>query len=234
MNMQGKDDTPGSKAPAPESEQTDGADAAASGDAVALETGDAGAAPAPLEAEQAAALAAARAQAGEYKDQLLRALAETENVRRRTQRDRDEALKYAIAGFAKDLLVVADNLRRALDAIPKEALAGDEALRTLATGVEMTERLLQGAFERHNLKRIEPIGEKFDSHLHQAVFEVPGSGQPAGTVVQLLETGYQLHDRLLRPAMVGVAKAEPAAKGGNGAAPAAGNSGSDEPSGSAG
>jgi molecular chaperone GrpE len=175
-----------------------------------------------LELERA--LAEANGKIAELKDQVLRALAETENVRRRVQRDRDDAVKYAASGFAKDLLPVADNLRRALDAIPKEALETDEALRTLATGVEMTERLLLAAFERHQIKRIEALGQKFDSNLHQAMFEVPGSGQPAGTVVQVMEAGYTIHDRLLRPALVGIAKAEPAA-GGNGAAPATNGSG---------
>jgi len=172
-----------------------------------------------MEGEQVAALigkleqarADAEAKAADLKDQLLRALAETENVRRRVQRDRDESLKYATTGLAKDMLPVADNLRRALDAIPQEALVNDEALRNLKTGVEMTERLLQAALERHQVKRIAPIGQKFDSNFHQAMFEVPGTGQPAGTVVQVLEDGYTIHDRLLRPALVGVAKAEPAA-----------------------
>jgi len=169
-----------------------------------------------MESEQVAALvgkleqarAEAEAKVADLKDQLLRALAETENVRRRVQRDRDDAVKYATTGLAKDLLPVADNLRRALAAIPQEALANDEALRNLKTGVEMTERLLQTAFERHQVKRIAPLGEKFDSHFHQAMFEVPGTGQPAGTVVQVLEDGYTIHDRLLRPALVGVAKAD--------------------------
>jgi molecular chaperone GrpE len=162
------------------------------------------------EAELEAALATAETKVAELKDQMLRALAEAENSRRRAQRDVEERLKFATQDFAKDLLPVADNLRRAIEAIPKEALAIDEALRNFATGVEMTERLLQGAFERNKMTRLEPVGEKFDSHLHQAVFEVPNSGQPAGTVVQLLEAGYLLHDRLLRPAMVGVAKADSA------------------------
>jgi molecular chaperone GrpE len=171
------------------------------------------------------ALAEANGKVAELKDQVLRALAETENVRRRVQRDRDEALKYATSGFAKELLPVADNLRRALDAIPKDALETDEALRTLATGVEMTERLLLAALERHQIRRIEALGQKFDSNLHQAMFEVPGSGRPAGTVVQVMESGYTIHDRLLRPALVAVAKAEPAASTGNGAAPTTNGSG---------
>lgn len=179
----------------------------------------AGDATSSLVAELTEALAAAEKKAEEHREQMLRALAETENVRRRIQRDRDEAVKFATTGLAKDVLPVADNLRRALDAIPKEALEADEALRNLATGVEMTERLLLGALERHQIKRIDAQGQKFDSNLHQAMFEVPGSGQPAGTVVQVMENGYTIHDRLLRPALVGVAKADPAAPSGNGAAP---------------
>jgi molecular chaperone GrpE len=183
--------------------------------------------PAQVAAELGRALADANAKIAELKDQNLRALAETENVRRRVQRDRDEALKFATTGLAKDLLPVADNLRRALDAIPKDALEKDEALRNFATGVEMTERLLLAALERHQIKRIEALGQKFDSNLHQAMFEVPGSGQPAGTVVQVLEAGYTIHDRLLRPALVGIAKAEaaPAPPGGNGAVPTTNGSG---------
>ncbi len=176
-------------------------------------------------AELQKALAESETRVAELKDQLLRALAETENVRRRVQRDRDEALKFATTGLAKDLLPVADNLRRALDAIPKDALETDEALRNLATGVEMTERLLQAALDRHQIKRIEALGQKFDSNLHQAMFEVLGTGQPAGTVVQVLEAGYTINDRLLRPALVGIAKAEAAASGGNGAAPTTNGSG---------
>lgn len=171
------------------------------------------------------ALADANTKIAELKDQNLRALAETENVRRRVQRDRDEALKFATTGLAKDLLPVADNLRRALDAIPKDAIEKDEALRSFATGVEMTERLLLAALDRHQIKRIEATGQKFDSNLHQAMFEVPGTGQPAGTVVQVLEAGYTISDRLLRPALVAIAKADAAPSGGNGASPATNGSG---------
>jgi molecular chaperone GrpE len=140
------------------------------------------------------------------KDQLLRALAEAENTRRRVQRDREDFAKYAAAPLAKDILPVADNLARALAAVPKEALANDEALKNLVEGIAATERQLQSALERHNIKRIDPEGEKFDSHRHQAMFEVPGTDKPGGTVVQVLQPGYILHDRLLRPALVGVAK----------------------------
>ena len=151
-------------------------------------------------------LDAARAEAAQLKDQLLRAMAETENVRRRATREREDATKYGMTNFAREMVVVGDNLRRALEAIPAEALANDEALKTLFDGVAATERQLEAAFEKQSIKRIWPMGEKFDSNLHQAMFEVPGTDQPNGTVVQVLQAGYVIHDRLLRPAMVGVAK----------------------------
>jgi molecular chaperone GrpE len=153
-------------------------------------------------------LALAEAEAVDLKDRLLRALAEAENTRRRTLRERDDALKYGITAFAKDLLDVADNLRRALEAADKVQL-GDEASRQLLEGVAATERALLNAFERHGIRRIDPKGERFDHNFHQAIFEAPGTGKPAGTVVEVLQPGYVLHDRLLRPAMVGVAKGEP-------------------------
>lgn len=151
-------------------------------------------------------LAAARQEAAQLKDQLLRALAEAENVRRRAQRERDDAAKYAIANFARDVLQVSDNLHRALEAIPAAALAADEALRNLHEGVTATERQLDAALERQQVKRIWPMGEKFDANLHQAMFEVPTFDQLPGTVVQVMQAGYLIHDRLLRPALVGVAK----------------------------
>ena len=151
-------------------------------------------------------LAAARQEAAQLKDQLLRALAEAENVRRRAQREREDAAKYAIANFARDVLQVSDNLHRALDAIPAAALAEDEALKNLHEGVSATERQLDSALERHQVKRVWPMGEKFDANLHQAMFEVPTAEQAPGTVVQVMQAGYLIHDRLLRPALVGVAK----------------------------
>src|SRR5437868_14951729 len=144
----------------------------------------------------------------EYKDRLLRALAETENVRRRAQREREDASKYAIAGFAKELLSAADNLRRALESLP-ESEAKDERTRSLLAGVAATERELLGVFERHGIKRIDPKGEGFDHNLHQAIFEAERPDHPTGHVVEVLQPGYVLHDRLLRPAMVGVAKGGP-------------------------
>ena len=160
------------------------------------------------------ALAAARAEAVQLKDQLLRAMAETENTRRRAQRDRDDAQKYGVSNFARDVLTVADNLRRALEAIPAAQLEADEALKTLYDGIAATERQLEAALNKQQIERVWPEGERFDSNLHQAMFEVPNTGKPAGTVVQVLQAGYKIHDRLLRPALVGVAKAEPAANDG--------------------
>ena len=160
---------------------------------------------APSAEERVAAL---EAELAEHKDQLLRALAETENVRRRAQREREDALKYAVAGFAKELLSVADNLRRALDSLPQSEIK-DERTRGLVTGVEATERELLSVFERHGLRRIDPEGERFDHNLHQAIFEAERPGKPGGIVIEVLQPGYVLHDRLLRPAMVGVAKQTP-------------------------
>ena len=165
---------------------------------------------AAVESSPVAELAQAKAEAAQLKDQLLRALAEAENTRRRSQREREESARYAAAPLAKDIVQVADNLARALAAVPAEALAKDEALKNLVDGIAATERQFLAALERHNIKRIDPLGEKFDAHLQQAMFELPGTGQPAGTVVQVLQPGYVLHDRLLRPALVGVAKADAA------------------------
>ena len=149
--------------------------------------------------------AALEAELADHKDRLLRALAEAENIRRRAQREREDASKYAITGFAKDLLSAADNLRRALDSLP-EAEVRDERTRSLLAGVAATERELLSVFERHGIRRINPQGERFDHNFHQAIYEAERADQPAGTVVEVLQPGYVLHDRLLRPAMVGVAK----------------------------
>ena len=157
-------------------------------------------------------VAALESELADTKDRLLRALAETENVRRRAQREREDASKYAVAGFAKELLSVADNLRRALDSLP-EAEARDERARSLLTGVEATERELLRVFERHGIRRIDPKSERFDHNLHEAVFEAERPGHSAGTIIEVLQPGYLLHDRLLRPAMVGVAKEAPGSRG---------------------
>ena len=163
------------------------------------------------EAEEPSAeerVAALEAELAEQKDHLLRALAETENVRRRAQREREDALKYAVSGFAKELLSVADNLRRALDSLP-ESEVRDERTRGLLAGVAATERELLSVFARHGIQRIDPDGERFDHNLHQAIFEAERPGKPSGTIIEVLQPGYVLHDRLLRPAMVGVAKENP-------------------------
>ncbi|HUI17004.1 MAG TPA: nucleotide exchange factor GrpE [Alphaproteobacteria bacterium] len=147
------------------------------------------------------------AKSAELKDQLLRALAETENTRRRMRKEAEDTAKYAVSKLAKDLLAAPDNLRRALDAIPAEGRQGDALLERLAEGVELVEREMLAIFERHGIQRIEPLGAPFDHNFHQALFEVATADQPPGTVVQVLAPGYVIHDRLLRPAMVAVAKA---------------------------
>jgi molecular chaperone GrpE len=146
------------------------------------------------------------AEVAKLKDQLLRALAESENVRRRVERERDEAKRYGAVPFARETLAVADNLRRALDLVPESARKESELLDALLVGIEGTERQLLAAFDKHGIKKIEPLGERFDYNLHQAMFEAENTGKPAGTVVQVMQPGYVLGERLLRPAMVGVAK----------------------------
>jgi molecular chaperone GrpE len=156
-------------------------------------------------------LAQAQAEAAEYRDKWLRAAAEVENMRRRAERDVEETRKYAIAGFARDLLNVADNLRRALASVDPEKVQ-DEVVRNLLAGVEATERELLSVFERYGMKRVDPMGEKFDHNFHQAMFETESPDKPGGTVTEVLQVGWTLRDRLLRPAMVGVAKSTPAAE----------------------
>jgi molecular chaperone GrpE len=169
---------------------------------------------AALEASEAVAaeehIAALEAEVSELKDQLLRTLAEMENVRRRAQRDKADVAKYAAAPLLRDLLAVADNLSRAVTSVPDGAEAGDERLAALLDGVKLTEKELDAVFERHQIVKLEPIGEALDPHRHEAMFEVPDPQQPSGTVVQVIQPGYLLHDRLLRPARVGVAKGGPA------------------------
>jgi len=142
----------------------------------------------------------------ELKNQLLRLAADMENLRRRTQRDVSDAKTYAIASFARDMLVVADNLARALAAIPPEARENNANVKALSEGVEMTERAMIAAMERNGVTKIEPEGQKFDPNFHQAMFEVPDTAVPNNTVTQVVQAGYMIGDRVLRPAMVGVAK----------------------------
>ncbi len=144
------------------------------------------------------------------KDQLLRALAETENMRRRSQREREDVVKYAAAPLIKDLVGVVDNLRRAMSSVSSEALEADQHLKTFMTGLEMTETELNAVFEKHHIVRIEPLGEPFDPHYHEAMYEIPDPEAASGTVLHVLQPGYRLHGRLLRPAQVGVAAGGPA------------------------
>jgi molecular chaperone GrpE len=163
----------------------------------------------PQDHEAAHEIAALRAERDAQKDRALRALAELENLRKRTEREREEARLYSITRFARDLLTVADNLARALAAYPPEARkSADDSTRAVIDGVEATERELQAVLARHGVKAIDAQGQRFDPHLHQAIAEVPGNGALPGTVVNVVQLGYVISDRLLRPAMVTVAKAD--------------------------
>ena len=157
----------------------------------------------PAETPEADPLAEKDAEIAELKDRLLRAVAESENVRRRLEREKADAVAYAVTGFARDLLGVADNLRRALEAAAKDGTVQGPLL----SGVEITEKELLKVFEKHGIARIESVGQKLDPNRHQAMLEVVQDGAEAGTIVAELQTGYVLKDRLLRPAMVSVAKA---------------------------
>ena len=144
----------------------------------------------------------------ELKDQLLRAVADSENIRKRSEREKEQTRKFGIANFAKDLLSIADNLGRALDAAPKNEDIKDDAIKNFVIGIQMTEQELQKAFDNNNIRKIDPIGEKFDYNFHQAMFEVEETDKEPGVVVQVLQPGYAIDDRILRPAMVGVSKAK--------------------------
>ena len=149
-------------------------------------------------------------EAAEARDKMLRTLAEMENLRKRTAKEVSDARAYGITGFARDVLDIADNLQRALDAVPAEAKANaDPGLTALIEGVELTERELMKILERNGVKKFSPQGEKFDPNLHQAMYEVPTSDQPPGQVAQVIQAGYTIGDRVLRPALVAVSKAVP-------------------------
>lgn len=157
-----------------------------------------------------------RAENADLRDKYLRLAAEMDNLRRRTERDVKDAKSYSVASFARDMLAVSDNLRRALDAIPAEAReAADTGLKALEEGVEMTERSMLAALERHGVRKLDPVGEKFDPNFHQAMFEVPNPDVANNTVVQVVQAGYVIGERVLRPAMVGVAKGGPKAPAGD-------------------
>jgi molecular chaperone GrpE len=153
-----------------------------------------------------------QAENAELKDRLLRTLAEVENVRRRGEREVNDTRVYAVAKFAGDMLGVADNMERALANIPAEKLeAADGTIKTLVEGIELTEKEMLRTLEKHGVKKLDPKGERFDPNFHQAMFEVPDPSVPNGTVAQVVQVGYSIGSRVLRPAMVGVARGGPKA-----------------------
>ena len=174
--------------------------------------------------EVGADLSALLMENAEMRDRLLRTMADMENLRRRTEREKTDTARYAISNFARDVLTVGDNLKRTIDHVPAEAAAQDPALKSFLEGVELTERELLNVLERHGVTRIEPLGARFDPNCHQAMYEVPNPDVPEGTVVDVMQAGYVIGDRCLRPALVAVAKGgakpgRPQAGDGNGAAP---------------
>ena len=148
------------------------------------------------------------------KNDVLYAKADTENVRRRLETQAEDRAKYAVVNIAKDVLSVADNLRRALDAVPADQRDSSDLIKNLTVGVEMTERELLGTMERYGIRPVPAMGERFDANFHQAMMEMEDTTVPAGTVVLVMQTGYKIHDRLLRPALVGVSKGGPKAPSG--------------------
>jgi molecular chaperone GrpE len=187
-----------------------------------------GEAPAPEAANDAMTqpdpISVLEAEKQDLKDKLLRTLADMENMRRRTEREVADARAYAVTNFARDMLNVADNVRRALESVPAEARAGAEgAFKALVEGIDLTERDLLKTLERHGVKKLDPEGQKFDPNVHQAMFEVPNPDVPNGTVVQVVQSGYVIGERVLRPALVGVAKGGPRAAPAEGAETGASN-----------
>ena len=173
--------------------------------------------------ELGADLDALLAENTEMRDRLLRTMADMENLRRRTEREKTDTARYAISNFARDVLTVGDNLKRTIEHVPAEAAAGDPALKSFLEGVELTERELLNVLERHGVTRIEPLGQRFDPNCHQAMYDIENADVPEGTVVDVMQSGYTIGDRCLRPALVAVAKGgakAPKPKGnGNGTGP---------------
>jgi len=177
------------------------------------ETSAAGTArPASGEPDAGAVIEALNAENGQLKDRVLRTLAEMENLRRRTEREVADAKTYGVTSFARDMLTVVDNLARALEHFPPEARASaDPSIRSMVEGVELTARDVEAVLSRHGVKKLDPEGQKFDPNFHQAIFEAPDETVPAGTVSQVVQSGWTIGDRVLRPAMVGVSKGGPRA-----------------------
>ncbi|WP_262269384.1 nucleotide exchange factor GrpE [Microvirga yunnanensis] len=162
-------------------------------------------------------IAVLEAEKADLKDKLLRLMADMENLRRRTEREMADARTYAVANFARDMLNVADNVRRAIESVPDEARSTAEgAFKGLIEGIDLTERDLLKTLERHGVKKLDPQGQKFDPNVHQAMFEIPNAEVPNGTVLQVVQSGYVIGERVLRPALVGVSRGGPKANG-NGA-----------------
>ena len=152
-------------------------------------------------------MAALAKEAADFRDRWMRAMAEMENLRRRTEREVADTRTYGVSGFARDMLGVADNMRRALEAVPPELRqAGDAGFNALIEGVELTEREIAKTLEKHGVRKLDAKGQKFDPNFHQAMFEIPDASVSAGTVVQVMQDGYVIGERVLRPALVGVAK----------------------------
>ncbi len=170
--------------------------------------------PAVRIAELETRLAAAETEAAGARDQALRALAEAENTRRRVQREAEEREKYALSGFARELTAVVDNLRRALETLPAEARGSDARLAQFSQGVELPEREFMAILDRNGIKRVHPQGQAFDHNLHQAIAQAESADHPPGTVTQVVQAGYTLHGRILRPALVVVAKSVSPTPGG--------------------
>jgi molecular chaperone GrpE len=175
-------------------------------------------APEAASAPEADPIAVLEAEKADLKDKMLRLMADMENLRRRTEREVADARTYAVANFARDMLNVADNVRRAIESVPEEARSTAEgAFKALIEGIDLTERDLLKNLERHGVKKLDPQGQKFDPNVHQAMFEIPNAEVPNGTVLQVVQSGYVIGERVLRPALVGVSKGGPkAATNGNG------------------
>jgi molecular chaperone GrpE len=171
-------------------DQAEGADSAKAGDSR------------PGQADADALLA----ENAELRDKLLRTMADMENLRRRTEREKADTARYAISNFARDVLTLGDNLQRTIDHVPAEAASQDPALKSFLEGVELTERELLNVLERHGVTRIDPLGQRFDPNCHQAMYEVQNAEVPEGTVVDVMQAGYTIGERCLRPALVAVAK----------------------------
>lgn len=181
----------------------------------AEETPDA--APSPIDEPAPAGnrVAELEAEVARLKDHILRALADADNTRKRAVKEREDATKFAVSGFARDMLEIADNFRRAIDSVPEEVKnGGDPLIVNLLAGIDAIERGLIKTFEKHGIKKIEPLGEIFDPHFHEVMFEAPMPNKQPGTIIQVLEAGYTINERLLRPARVGVSKADSPDNGG--------------------